>query len=128
MAEVARSLAPSADAASRARRALDELDGSLLSDHVREDLELLVSELVTNAVRHAGASEQDSIELSVRVDAGRVRVEVTDPGPGFEPSTSAPTMFQGSGWGLYLVAQISDRWGVEPGPGGTVVWLEIDFA
>lgn len=126
MTEVARSLTPNPDAASRARRALDDLDGALI-DRVRQDLELLVSEVVTNAVRHAGASGQDQIGLSVQVDAGRVRAEVTDPGAGFEPTTDPPTLFQGSGWGLYLVAQISDRWGVEAAPNGTVVWFEIDL-
>lgn len=126
MAEVARSLAPSAEAASRARHALAELDAPL-PDQVRQDLELLVSEVVTNAVRHARASMQDSIGLSVRVDAARVRAEVSDPGSGFEPSLTPPTMFQESGWGLYLVGELSDRWGVERAANGTVVWFEIDL-
>lgn len=128
MTTITRSLAPGVDAATRARRALDELEASI-PEPVLQDLELLVSEVVTNAVRHAGASRGDLIDLSVDVDRGRVRVEVADPGPGFEPVPATPTMFQESGWGLYLVGQLSDRWGVEVerDPQGTVVWFEIDL-
>jgi anti-sigma regulatory factor (Ser/Thr protein kinase) len=125
---ITRALAPGVDAATRARRALDELEASV-PEPVMRDLELLVSEVVTNAVRHAGASRGDLIGLSVEVGRDRVRVEVADPGPGFEPAPAVPTMFQESGWGLYLVGQLSDRWGVEVerDPQGTVVWFEIDL-
>jgi anti-sigma regulatory factor (Ser/Thr protein kinase) len=126
MTQITRSLAPGVEAASSARRALDELETNI-PNPVKQDLELLVSEVVTNAVRHAGVSRGDLIGLSVEVDRGRVRVEVSDPGPGFEPVPVVPTMFQQSGWGLYLVGQLSDRWGVEHAPHGTVVWFEIDL-
>lgn len=128
MTTITRSLAPGVDAATRARRALDELEASI-PEPVMQDLELLVSEVVTNAVRHAGASRGDLIGLSVEADRGRVRVEVADPGSGFEAAPARPTMFQESGWGLYLVGQLSDRWGVEVerDPQGTVVWFEIDL-
>lgn len=126
MTTITRTLTRGVDAATRARRALDELEAAI-PEPVKEDLELLVSEVVTNAVRHAGASHGDLIELSVEVDRGRVRVEVADPGPGFEPAPVIPTMLQESGWGLYLVGQLSDRWGVERDSDRTVVWFEIDL-
>lgn len=126
MTTITRTLTRGVDAATRARRALDELE-TAIPEPVREDLELLVSEVVTNAVRHAGASHGNLIGLSVEVDRGRVRVEVSDPGPGFEPAPVIPTMFQESGWGLYLVGQLSDRWGVERDSDRTVVWFEIDL-
>ena len=126
MTKFARLLAPDVEAASRARRALEELDVPIPGP-VKKDLELLVSEVVTNAVRHAGVSASDVIGLSVEVDRDRARVEVSDPGPGFQPTEATPTLFRESGWGLYLVGQLSDRWGVERTPQGTMVWLEIDL-
>ena len=64
-----------------------------------------------------------TVELSVGIDL--VRACVTDPGPGFEATPREPGDDPGSGWGLFLVEQLSDRWGVELA-GGTSVWFEID--
>ena len=50
--------------------------------------------------------------------------EVTDPGPGFEPKPVTPSFYQTGGWGLYLVEQLSDRWGVIRGK-ATTVWFEL---
>jgi anti-sigma regulatory factor (Ser/Thr protein kinase) len=124
--QIDRSLESGAEAASRARRALNDLSAPLPAS-VRQDLELLVSEVVTNAVRHGGGPAGEPIEMTVRVDDLRVRVEVADRGPGFEPSPSPPTMFQESGWGLFLVGQLSDRWGVDRTDRGASVWFEIDL-
>ena len=55
----------------------------------------------------------------------RVRVEVTDHGPGFEARARDPSTQHESGWGLYLVDQLSDRWGVSR-TDGTAAWFEID--
>jgi anti-sigma regulatory factor (Ser/Thr protein kinase) len=86
---------------------------------------LLVSELVTNSIRHAETTAPASVELQARVFADRVRVEVRDHGPGFEPRPQAPNRRSRSGWGLYLVDQLSDRWGVTRDD-GTGAWFEID--
>ena len=51
-----------------------------------EDLRLLTSEIVTNAVRHAGLAKEDTIGVAVSASERRVRVEVADDGPGFDPS------------------------------------------
>jgi anti-sigma regulatory factor (Ser/Thr protein kinase) len=115
-------LAP--EAPSRAREVIGEELASLSSD-VREDATLLVSELITNAVRHAAASERAEVELRVRSEPGRVRVVVTDQGVGFIPSERVPTVSDGSGWGLYLVNRIADRWGVLAEE-QTEVWFELD--
>lgn len=124
--QIDRSLEAGAEAASRARRALADLDAPLPAP-VRQDLELLVSEVVTNAVRHGGGADGHPIDMSVRVDERRVRVEVADQGPGFEPDPLPPTMYQESGWGLFLVGQLSDRWGVDRTERGASVWFEIDL-
>jgi len=107
-----------------ARRALDELT-DVVSDDRLDEIRLLVSELVTNSVRHAGMRPEEWIGLHVKVVPDSVRVEVADGGSGFETGQPLPSMYQDSGWGLYLVEQIADRWGVDHDP-GTRVWFEID--
>ena len=106
-----------------ARRALGELS-DLVDVPVFEDIRLLVSELVTNGVRHTGQGASGWVNLRIRWNRGSVRVEVTDPGPGFG-EVRAPSIYQESGWGLYLVEQVANRWGVERSRGNTV-WFEID--
>jgi anti-sigma regulatory factor (Ser/Thr protein kinase) len=91
-----------------------------------EDVRLVVSELVTNSVLHAGLSPDDRICLSVVVSAGSVRGRVCDPGLGFEkPSKLSPRHDLRGGWGLPIVEAISDRWDVEK-EGHVCVWFEID--
>jgi anti-sigma regulatory factor (Ser/Thr protein kinase) len=111
-------------AVSAARHALtpldDRVDGSLL-----DDVRLLVSELVTNSVRHSDGGPGGSVALDVKVEPERLRVEVSDPGVGFEPKPRYEGQSAESGWGLYLVESISDRWGVANST-GTNVWFEID--
>lgn len=82
---------------------------------------LLTSELVSNAVRH-GPAGADTIRVTVSVLSPRdLRVEVADPGPGFDPGDPAPER----GFGLRLVGALSRRWGVERLPEGTSVWFEL---
>jgi anti-sigma regulatory factor (Ser/Thr protein kinase) len=87
-----------------------------------------VSEVVTNAVRHAGLRAGDRIRLVGRLGDRAMRVEVHDPGRGFEPRPPRPDPARASGWGLFLVAELADRWGVERGNPGTSVWFEVDRA
>ena len=111
-------------AVTAARLALSDID-ELVDESLAFDVRLLVSELVTNSVRHAQIGPEDSILLRVRIDAGEVRVEVVDRGPGFEPPAHDPTAedARDSGWGLFFVTQLADRWGVEREEGR--VWFEI---
>jgi anti-sigma regulatory factor (Ser/Thr protein kinase) len=88
------------------------------------DVRLLVSEVVTNSVKHAGAGPDDSITMEVVIRSDVVRIEVSDFGEGFEPPTPNPDPDQDAGWGLFLVEQIADRWGVRS-EGGTSVWFEL---
>jgi anti-sigma regulatory factor (Ser/Thr protein kinase) len=116
--------APNKEAPANARRALDQLAEQIPAT-VLEDVRLLVSELVTNSVRHASLSSDQWVAVAVQIDGGTVRVEVIDPGPGFRPSILRPTLYQESGWGLYLVEQVASRWGVVD-DGSIHVWFEID--
>jgi anti-sigma regulatory factor (Ser/Thr protein kinase) len=108
-----------------ARRALDVLKGRLDADALAE-LRLLVSELVTNAVRH-GRPRRDRVELQVWLDGARARVDVMDGGRGFVPPGRPPHPGEPGGWGLVVVDRLADRWGVE-GNGATRVWLEFECA
>jgi len=114
-------------AAAAARRALGGL-GELVGDRRLDDIALLVSELVTNSVRHGGAGEDDRLELAALRAGKRLRVEVTDRGPGFtrraRPSRPADAV---GGWGLMLVERLADRWGVERDGDATVVWFELSM-
>jgi anti-sigma regulatory factor (Ser/Thr protein kinase) len=112
---------PTDDAPTEARAALGVLAQILAAD-VLEDLQLVVSELVTNSVRFG---PRRPITLSLDVDRdGMVRAEVVDQGDGeqakvemaLEPSVDG-------GWGLYLVDHLTRRWGVEEG--STHVWFEL---
>lgn len=85
---------------------------------------LLVSELVTNSYRHAGLVEGDAIRLRVLLDGGTLRIEVADRGMAGSPSIRDPD--PDGGWGLRIVSELSDRWGVESGPAGTTVWFELE--
>lgn len=107
------SLSPFTAEVSRARHSLGTLDERFPRE-VLERLRLLVTELVTNAVRHAGLGAGDLIRLRVFDPGNGVRVEVEDPGHGFTVTVGpAPSPTESSGWGLYLVAKLADRWGAE---------------
>jgi anti-sigma regulatory factor (Ser/Thr protein kinase) len=119
-------LAHDPDSPAEARRALGELADHLPPRRL-EDAQLLVSELVTNAIRHAGLHDGDLITLVVEASDQALRIEVSDPGPGFAPDEPEPDPDRTSGWGLYLVRELSDRWGVET-DATTRVWFELDRA
>jgi anti-sigma regulatory factor (Ser/Thr protein kinase) len=120
-----RHLAATPEAAAEARHALEGLPATGFPEGRQSDVRLLVSELVTNAVRHAELTPGDVIRLVVDAGDGVLRVEVHDPGGGFVPVAPAPDPARASGWGLYLVAELADRWGVES-DGTTHVWFELD--
>jgi anti-sigma regulatory factor (Ser/Thr protein kinase) len=119
-----RELPVTAEAAAVARHALGNLADVLPGGRAR-DVRLLVSELVTNAVRHANLDDHEVIRLVVDLADSVLRVEVHDPGGGFVPTAPAPDPARPSGWGLYLVAELADRWGVDSDD-STLVWFELD--
>jgi anti-sigma regulatory factor (Ser/Thr protein kinase) len=116
-------LEPGASAASEARTALSALDG-MLDAGALDDIRLLVSELVTNSVRHSGAAGA-TVRLDVTSFGDTVRVEVSDGGRGFEPRARDKAQDEVGGWGLHLVDNLAARWGVQTGR-RTRVWFELD--
>jgi anti-sigma regulatory factor (Ser/Thr protein kinase) len=69
--------------------------------------------------------DNDLIKLVVVAGDRALRIEVCDPGRGFEVTEPDPDPARPSGWGLYLVRELSDRWGVERSV-QTRVWFELD--
>jgi anti-sigma regulatory factor (Ser/Thr protein kinase) len=114
-----------ARAAQQAREALKALVG-LLAPERFEDLRLLVTEVVANSVRHAGAvGECGYLWLKVFASERLVRVEVRDAGLGFDKADLVtPGLDEGSGRGLFLVDQIANSWGVTT-EDGTCVWFVL---
>jgi CheY-like chemotaxis protein len=86
-----------------------------------ERVVLLTSELVTNAVLHAGTDAR----VEIRLTPGVVRVEVGDEGPG-APTIRDPDVGGPGGRGLPIVDHVASRWGVAPAGRGKVVWFEVD--
>lgn len=111
-------------AARQARDAVRSLI-DLLTPERFEDLRLLVTEVVANSVRHASRLERGHLRLKVFASDRLVRVEVRDPGTGFQkPEPVPPALDESSGRGLYLVDRIADSWGVVT-DGGTLVWFVL---
>ena len=112
------------DASMHARRFVrDDLAASLRSSKVVAG-ELMASELVTNAVQHAGLLDGDLIGIDIDVDPMTVRVSVVDGGPGMDPDRPISAKEAG-GWGLVLIDRISDRWGIRRTHPHSI-WFEID--
>jgi anti-sigma regulatory factor (Ser/Thr protein kinase) len=109
------------EAAARARRALSRLRADI-DPPLMETLRLLVTELVSNSVRHA---RSDTVVLKIAVARSAVLTEVTDEGPGFDPPEAERPATGESGWGLFLVERLSHRWGVVQDGGATRVWFEL---
>ncbi|MFI4990602.1 MAG: ATP-binding protein [Solirubrobacterales bacterium] len=95
-----------------------ELGGSLC-----QSLILLVSEVVSNAVRHSSGDSSAPVGLVASFGERTIRVTVTDAGSGFTPRPRDPARTH-DGYGLYLLEKVADRWGVES-CGGTEVWFEL---
>jgi anti-sigma regulatory factor (Ser/Thr protein kinase) len=95
-----------------------ELDGSLC-----QSLILLVSEVVSNAVRHSAGDSKASVQLVATFGKQTIRVMVTDAGAGFTPRRRDPARTH-DGYGLYLLEKVATRWGVES-RGDTKVWFEL---
>jgi anti-sigma regulatory factor (Ser/Thr protein kinase) len=112
---------PAEDAPAQARAALEVFD-QILAPEVLEDLQLVVSELVTNSVKFG---PQRSITLALQIGAaGLVHGEVIDQGDGERASIEMnPEPTLAGGWGLHLVDRLAQRWGVHEG--STHVWFEI---
>jgi anti-sigma regulatory factor (Ser/Thr protein kinase) len=105
-----------------ARQAIDNDIRRVIDEQEHDTLNLLVTELVANAVVHTA---EGTATVRVAVDSDRIRAEVRDRGPGFDPQKLAPPKASGGGFGLVLVDRSASRWGV-CNEDETCVWFELD--
>ena len=92
---------------------------------VLDNAQLLVSELITNSVRHSGAGTDDSVGVRISLSRTMVRLEVEDGGGEGAVALRRPDL-NGGGFGLQLVQALSERWGMERvAEGGTRVWAQL---
>lgn len=110
-------------APAKARRLVATLP---LAEGLRESLMVVVSELVTNSVRHAGIGAGDPIEVHVTGDDRRASVSVHDWGPGFSQPTATNGTRRAGGLGLKIVAALSEDWAVTCGPDGCTVRCAVE--
>jgi serine/threonine-protein kinase RsbW len=101
-----------------------------LPDVALADLNLLLTEVVSNAVRHARTAGAHEIVVSVDVGDDRVTVTVNDPGPGFAadlgPYPDLVADPHDGRWGVFLLRRLASDWAVERNAGRTKVWFAID--
>jgi two-component sensor histidine kinase len=115
--ELLLALEPKAESARIVRRALDEHE---IPEDIAHTVLLLSTELVGNAVRHAQLDADQRIVFFARLLPDFARVEVADPGRGFDPEQVGT-----SGFGLRLLGKLAARWGVDR-ERGCKVWFEVD--
>jgi anti-sigma regulatory factor (Ser/Thr protein kinase) len=126
-ADLEMSLAPTPAAPAHARAALSDWLAAHSRDAALAEIALLlVSELVTNSVRHALIRTDERLRLTGRVRAERLRLAVWDAGTeGLVHRRARVGEDETGGFGLDLVARLSSAWGVERDAHGTTVWLDL---
>jgi anti-sigma regulatory factor (Ser/Thr protein kinase) len=114
------------DAASTARYTVTDGLGSDVERRTIEDVLLVISELVTNAVRHAGAGRDETIDVCVTNRGETILIEVVDREPDSTPrmrDDEAP-----GGMGLMVVSGLCKDWGTRQQKGRKTVWAEYSLA
>ena len=120
-----RTLDANPGAVSEARSWAAAVTHGLLGADQTQSLRLIVSELVTNALRHGHDGER--IDLAVTPKPEFLCVQVTDDGPGLAPRPRALDTEDVGGFGLFFVEQLTRRWGVTRENRRTRVWFELDY-
>lgn len=111
---------PGPEAARAAREAVRERLRGRLDEAILADMQLLVSEVVTNGIRH-GAGQ---VDLEVLLNGGRALVRCQDQGPGFARVEPVPRSDGSGGYGLLLVDRLAKRWGID-GEDRPCIWFEL---
>jgi anti-sigma regulatory factor (Ser/Thr protein kinase) len=101
-----------------ARRFVQQFASELKLDHAVDDLSLIVSELVTNAIAHGAAP----VHLTLRYEDGETTIEVADGDPNVDNVRRRADEAEAGGKGLHVVASLAKRWGTRPSPTGKTVW------
>ncbi|MGO4340368.1 ATP-binding protein [Pedococcus sp. 2YAF34] len=115
-----------ATSVSKVRRTLvEDLESRDVPTVVVDEAEIVVSELVSNAIRHARALSDGNLRVHWKVKAGVVEVEVTDGGSESSPRPAPRTIWAPSGRGLRIVRSLAHEWGVTEDRNGTTVWASL---
>ena len=112
-----------ASSATTARTEVTRRLAPRLTSSALEDVRLLLTELITNSLRHADMKPDDEIAVKAELVDGTVRIEVSDPGRDGPVEVRRPGA-RGGGYGLFLVDRLTNRWGVDR-QDGTTVWAEL---
>lgn len=118
-------LPPERPAVATARQLASEMAADRMSAEQEYNLKLAVTEVVSNAVRHSGSD--DDVLFAMTPKDGYLCVRVTDGGGGLVPQPGAMSTEEGAGFGLFIVEQLTRRWGVTREGGKTRVWFELDY-
>jgi anti-sigma regulatory factor (Ser/Thr protein kinase) len=117
-------LEPEPGASRHGRRFLRDLLSNRATAEQLEAAEVVVSELVTNAVRHAWTPDRIRLEIGFRLDRS-VYVAVTDSSWRLPVLRWVDPQQEAGGWGLHLVTQLSQRWGTDTLSAGKRVWSVV---
>src|SRR5947207_2643345 len=101
--------------------------GFAMPDEIANDITLLVSELVTNAVKFAGLSSDERIRLDIRCHSDRIEVMLHYQEHNTFDPTLPVTPSDASGWGLFLVDRLADRWSIVQTNGELEAWFELEL-
>jgi two-component sensor histidine kinase len=107
------------DSPARARRIITHELSTALPRRRLDEVKLMISELVTNAVKYATKNKNEQIMIDLRLGP-EICCSVTDAGEAF-PATGA--IGEAGGWGLKVVDRLAERWGVTRTRGRTRVWF-----
>jgi anti-sigma regulatory factor (Ser/Thr protein kinase) len=122
------SLAPTLSAPGITRERVAELRAAV-PEETLNDLSLLCTEVVTNAVKYAGLSSDEMIQVDVNSYPSRIEVKVRYPDHNeFDPSLSVEDPDETSGWRLLLIDRLADRWRMVRTDGDVEVWLQIGLS
>ena len=110
------------------RRLVSDLFAAGVYDSAACDVSLVVSELFSNALRHAEPLPGAQIRVSWRIEADSVEVAVSDGGGPTRPELGQPTLSATGGRGLRIVAKLSRGWGTSHGDVGTTVWARVPIS
>jgi len=103
----------------------DQLEAAGVRPEDREDAMLVLSELVSNAVKHAAPLPSGDIRVRWEILDDVLHIEITDGGAGTRPHASVPALSALGGRGLDIVRTVSTHWGVTGGEGSVTVWAEV---
>jgi anti-sigma regulatory factor (Ser/Thr protein kinase) len=115
----------SASVSAARRRLANDLQKRGVPKEVIEDAILVLSEVLSNALRHARPLGSGKIKVSWDVRAGAVEIQVTDGGGATRPHPAHPSLSSLGGRGLGIVTTLTSDWGVRASGSETTVWAVV---